>query len=127
MFFDGRQGQHHRLGTQIHPDKRVGRVGVGRDEGRVLGGESLCGVADLIERCLEVRALLVDRLGVEGLVHFHHRVAVQISFLGDGPRFFRAGGESGLLADADVLSANAATDKHAHQAVTGCANCTVHK
>ena len=71
MLFDGRQSQHQRLGAQVHPDEGVGRVGICRDERSVLGG-----VADLVERCLEVRALLVHGLGVQGLVHFHHGESV---------------------------------------------------
>ncbi|MNO59984.1 hypothetical protein D3C76_505840 [compost metagenome] len=93
MLFDGRQGQHHRLGAQVHPDEGVGSVCIRRDERGVLGGERLGGVADLVERRLEVRALLVHGLGVEGLVHLHHREAVQVGLLGDAPGFLRGGGE----------------------------------
>ncbi|MNQ31564.1 hypothetical protein D3C85_449410 [compost metagenome] len=101
MLFDGRQGQYQRLGAQIHPDKGVGRVGVRRDKRGVPGSEGLGGVADLIERRLEVRALLVHGLGVERLVHLHHRKAVQVGLPGNGPGFVRGGGEVGPGAGAE--------------------------
>src|SRR3546814_7162213 len=41
------------------PDKGVGRVRIGGDECRVLGRENLGGIADFIERRLEVDAALV--------------------------------------------------------------------
>jgi len=95
VLFDGWQSQHQRLGAQVHPDEGVGRVGIWRDERSVLGGKRLGGVADLVERCLEVRALLVHGLGVQGFVHFHHGETIQIGFLGNATGFFRGGGEVG--------------------------------
>ncbi|MCY1396549.1 hypothetical protein D9M71_115260 [compost metagenome] len=74
--FYGGEGQHQGLGTQVHPDKGVGRIGVRRDEGGVPGAEYLGTVADLVEWGLVVGATGVHGLGVQGLVHFHHGIAV---------------------------------------------------
>ncbi|MNV34582.1 hypothetical protein D3C71_1260080 [compost metagenome] len=58
------QGQDQRFGAQVHPHERVGGVRVRRDDRRVLGGEHPGGIADAVERCLEVRPTLVHGLCV---------------------------------------------------------------
>ncbi|RMP58875.1 hypothetical protein ALQ18_05152 [Pseudomonas marginalis pv. marginalis] len=87
VVFDLGQGQYQRLFTQVHPHERVGRVRVRVDERGVLGSDNLGSVADVVERRLEVGTALIDGLGVERLVHFHHRVAIQVGFPGNGSGF----------------------------------------
>ena len=62
--FHGRNREHHRLGTQIHPKERIRRVAVRRDDGGVLVGEDAGLVLDLVERRLELPGVLVHGIFV---------------------------------------------------------------
>ena len=93
VVFNLGQGQHQRFFAQVHPHERVGRVDVRGGNCVVLGGEHLGAVFDTVERRLEVGTAFINGLGVERLVHLHHREAVQVGFLGNGPGFAGACGE----------------------------------
>jgi hypothetical protein len=70
-----RDRDHHRLGPQVQPGHRVGRVTVGRGHGGVAPGEDLGVVPDGVERRLELAAVPVDGELVHYCVVHHDRQA----------------------------------------------------
>ena len=85
---DRRNGEDDGLCPQVHPQERVGRVRIGRDDRRVLGREHIRGIPNLVEGGAEVRTARLQRLGMHGLVALHHREAPHVGFLGDRTGLF---------------------------------------
>src|SRR6266550_4431372 len=81
---------HHRLRAQIHPDHRIRRVTIWRDDRRVFGGGDAVLVIDLVEGRLELAGLRVYGKLIHDRVVHDERQAVNESFLGDGLGFFDA-------------------------------------
>ena len=73
----------NRLGTQIHPDIGIRRIGVRSNELLILRGRHPRGVTQSIERRLEGGAFKVHRLLVERLVASHDREAIDERLFGD--------------------------------------------
>ena len=78
-----RDRKDDRLRAQVHPEQRIGRVAVRRDDGRVLVGGDVGLVLDLIERRLELPRIAVDGVFVHHAVVHHDRQAVDEACLGD--------------------------------------------
>src|SRR6266446_4195932 len=74
---------HHRLRAQIHPDHRIRRVTIWRDDRRVFGGGDAVLVIDLVEGRLELAGLRVHGKLIHDRVVHDERQAVNESFLGD--------------------------------------------
>src|SRR5438552_2451202 len=83
LFFHRWHRDHHRLRAQIHPDHRIRRVTIWRDDRRVLGGGDAVLVIDLVEGRLELAGLPVHGKLIHDRVVHDERQAVNESFLGD--------------------------------------------
>ena len=91
LLVDGWHGNHHRLRPQVHPEKRVGCVAVGRDDRRVRWSGDVMVVVDFVERRLELAGLRVHRELIHHRVIHHEGQPVNEAFLGDCLGLFDTG------------------------------------
>ncbi len=89
LLFDGRNGEHHGFGAQIHAEHRIGRIGIGCLDGRIGWRIDARNVDEMVPGSLVFRIFGIDEIGVLDAVVIHHREAVDIGFLGDGARLLR--------------------------------------
>ena len=87
FLFDRRHGQHDRFGPEVHADKGIGRVGVGRLDRRILRCVNARNVVDLVPSRLELGVLAIDEIAILNAVVIHQWEAVDVGFLGDGAGF----------------------------------------
>ncbi len=78
-----RDRQDDRLGTQVQPGERIGRVAIRRDDRGVLVGVDARLILDLIEGRLELARTPVDSIFIHHRIVHHDRQAVDERFLGD--------------------------------------------
>jgi len=92
LLFHRRHREHYRLSAQVQPDKRVRRVTVWRDNGRVLVGKDAGFVFDLVEGRLELGVAFIHGVLVHHRVVHNDGQTVDKALLGYRFGVFEAGG-----------------------------------
>ncbi len=89
VLLDRRDGQHHRLGTQVEADHGVGRIGIGRLHRHVRRGINAGRVMDDIPIAFVLGVRLIDVVGVLYAIAVDQREAVDVGLLGELARTSR--------------------------------------